>query len=307
MGLLQQAGVLKAIVLSRSLSNFQDLYNLRHLVRQWYATTHTFFFSCGELTVTLEDVANQLLLPILGDDDPATIELSLEEKAIEVELKKRMTENAKLSYWVSSSSKFSVVARRAAFGAFWLCKFVFRSHPHYAIKPLYFPLAIKISAGVSLPLAPMFLGHLYVQLDILRSDESQAGSCHRVISSIHSTILQQLLFERCGQYLAKCRPLCFAKEKYQSCTKVITDFCGKFESNFPLAFRWSGLKPIDYSVVESFDEGVSFSWRAYRHLIIGYTCVDSAMGSFVNTIGTTTPLAGFDEIGITYLAATNTE
>ena len=158
MGLLQQAGVLKAIVLSRSLSNFQDLYNLRHLVHRWCAITHTFFFSCGELTVTLEDVANQLLLPILGDDDPATIELSLEEKAIEVELKKRMTENAKLSYWVSSSSKFSVVARRAAFGAFWLCKFVFRSHPHYAIKPLYFTLAIKISARMSLPLAPMFLG-----------------------------------------------------------------------------------------------------------------------------------------------------
>ena len=29
------------------------------------------------------------------------------------------------------------------------------------------------------------------------------------------------------------------------------------------------------------------------------------MGSFVDTVGTTTPLAGFDEIGITYLAATN--
>ena len=29
------------------------------------------------------------------------------------------------------------------------------------------------------------------------------------------------------------------------------------------------------------------------------------MGSFVDTIGTTTPLASFDETGITYLAATN--
>ena len=135
-------------------------------------------------------MANQLLFPILGDDDPATIELSLEEEAIEVEVKKRMTGNAKLSYWVSSSSKFSVVARRAAFVAFWLCKFVFRSHPHYAIKPLYFPLPIKISAEVSLLLAPRVLGHLYVQLDILWSDESQADSCHIVTSSVHSTILQ---------------------------------------------------------------------------------------------------------------------
>ena len=117
-------------------------------------------------------MANQLLLPILDDVDPTTIELSLEEEAIEVELKKRMTGNAKLLYWVSSSSKFSIVARCATFVAFWLCKFVFGSHPYYATKPLYFPLAIKISARVSLLLAPMFLGHLYVQLDILWSDES---------------------------------------------------------------------------------------------------------------------------------------
>ena len=120
MGLLQRAGVLKAIVSSRCLSNFRDLYNLRHLVRRWCTTTHTFFFSCGELTITLEDVANQLLLPILGDADPATLEFSPEEEAIEAELKKRMARNAKLSFWVSSS-KFSVVARRAAFVAFWLC------------------------------------------------------------------------------------------------------------------------------------------------------------------------------------------
>ena len=152
----------------------------------------------------------------------------------------------------------------------------------------------------------MFLGHLYVQLDILQSDESQAGSCHIVTSSIHSTILQQLLFECCGQHLAKCRSLRFAKEKYESCPKVITDFCGRFKSDFPLAFRWSGLKPIDYSVIESFDEGVGFSWRAYRHLSIGYTCVDSAMGLFVDIVRNTTPLADFDEIGITYFAATNT-
>ena len=98
MGLLQRAGVLKAVVSSRCLSNFRDLYNLRHLVRRWCTTTHTFFFSCGELTVTLEDVADQLLFPILGDTDPAALELSPEEEAIEVELRKRMTGNAKLSY-----------------------------------------------------------------------------------------------------------------------------------------------------------------------------------------------------------------
>ena len=114
-----------------------------------------------------------------------------------------------------------------------------------------------------------------------------------------------MLFEHCAQYFAKCRPLRFAKEKYQSCPRVIIDFYDRFESVFPLAFRWSGLKPIDYSIVESFGEGVGFSWRAYRNIGSGYTCVDFAMGLFVDTIETTTLLTGFNETEITYLAATN--
>ena len=105
--------------------------------------------------------------------------------------------------------------------------------------------------------------------------------------------------------MAKSRPVRFAKEKYQSSPRVITNFCSRFESVFSLAFNWSGLKPIGYSVVKSFDEGVGFSWRAYRNLGSSYTCVDSTMGLFVDTIGTTTPLTGFDETRITYLEATN--
>ena len=104
---------------------------------------------------------------------------------------------------------------------FWLCKFIFGFHPHYAVKPLYFRLAINISARVSLPLAPMFLGHLYVQLDILQSVERQAGSCHIVTTFARNTILQHLLWERCVKHLAKCKSVHFAKEKYQSYLKVI--------------------------------------------------------------------------------------
>ena len=128
-------------------------------------------------------------MPILGDVDPGALELSLEEEGVEATLRKRMSGNTKLSHWVSSFSKTSIAARCAAFITFWLCKFIFGFHPHYVVKPLYFLLAIKISTGVCLSLAPMFLGHLYVQLDILRSDEDQAGSGHIVTSSIHSTIL----------------------------------------------------------------------------------------------------------------------
>ena len=114
-----------------------------------------------------------------------------------------------------------------------------------------------------------------------------------------------MLYERFAKHSSKCRPFRFAKEKYQSCPQAITDFCGRFKSDFPLAFRWVGLKPIDHSAVESFDQGVGFSWIAYRKLGADYTCVDSVMGLFIDPAGTTTPLTGFDEIEITYLAATN--
>jgi len=185
--------VLKAIISFQCLSNYRDLFNLHHLVRQWCSATHTFFISCGKITVTLEDVANQLLLPILGDMDPSDIELSSEEEAVEAKLRKGMSGNAKLSHWVRAFSKASDTVYHEAFIAFWLCKFIFGSHPHSAVKPLYFQLAIKISARVSLPLAPIFLGHLYVQLDIQQGDERQTGFYHIVTTSTHSIVLQHLL------------------------------------------------------------------------------------------------------------------
>ena len=136
MAALQWAGVLKAIVSLRCLSNYRDLFNLHYLVRRWCTVIHTFFLSCDEIIVTLKDVANQLLLPILGDVDPSALEHSLEEEAVEAELRKGMNGNAKLTHWVGAFSKAFVATRRAAFVTFWLCKFIFGSHPYYAVKPL---------------------------------------------------------------------------------------------------------------------------------------------------------------------------
>ena len=45
--------------------------------------------------MTLEDVVNQLLLPILSDMDPSNIVLSTKEEA---ELRKGMSGNVKLSH-----------------------------------------------------------------------------------------------------------------------------------------------------------------------------------------------------------------
>ena len=78
----------------------------------------------------------------------------------------------------------------------------------------------------------MFLGHLYVQLDILQSDEKWAGSCHIITTFAYNTILQHLLWEHYARHLAKCKFVHFAKEKYCLCRKVIIDFCDRFVSDF---------------------------------------------------------------------------
>ena len=65
------------------------------------------------------------------------------------------------------------------------------------------------------------------------------------------------------------------------------------------------MKPIGHLAVKFFDKGVECFWKAYRNLGTGYTCADSLMGPFVDIVGTTAPLTGFEERAITYLVATN--
>ena len=57
--------------------------------------------------------------------------------------------------------------RWAGFLAFWLSKFLFSEFPGYGVKSSFFLLAIKLARGTQYPLAPLFLGHVYSQLDQL--------------------------------------------------------------------------------------------------------------------------------------------
>lgn len=88
--------------------------------------------------MTLENMANQLLLPILGDIDPNEIKLFVEEEVVEAELKKQVSGNAKLFHKVGAFSEASTAIRSVTFVTFWLCKIVFGSHPHYVVKPFIF-------------------------------------------------------------------------------------------------------------------------------------------------------------------------
>ena len=73
------------MAISRNLEGFKDAKGLRHLVCRWCPSLHTFFFSVGELTIILENVVNNFLLPMFGDEN--AFDISLSEEDLEVENK----------------------------------------------------------------------------------------------------------------------------------------------------------------------------------------------------------------------------
>lgn len=110
---LERTGILKSVVISRNLEGFRDAKGLKHLVRLWSPSFHIFFLSVGELAITLEDVVNNFLLPVFGDENPFNIQLSVEDFKVEKQLFKhfggRITsfggKPAKMGKWVATLSQ----------------------------------------------------------------------------------------------------------------------------------------------------------------------------------------------------------
>ncbi len=138
--------------------------------------------------MTLEDIANHYMLPILGEFSPSAIELSAEEEKIAEALRRHSS--TRVTGWPALFLHHKdIPVLRAAFIVYWLCKCVFGNFPYYAVNTLYISLAMKISVGCCFPFTPMFLGHLYSQLDLLHDCEVEGDSCHIIAATFNTTVL----------------------------------------------------------------------------------------------------------------------
>ncbi|GKV03857.1 hypothetical protein SLEP1_g16099 [Rubroshorea leprosula] len=72
---LHAVAALKLVALSQTLQISGNVECLHRLVQRLCTSTHTFILAFGEVTVTLEDVANLMLFPIVGEEDPQHIDL----------------------------------------------------------------------------------------------------------------------------------------------------------------------------------------------------------------------------------------
>ena len=122
---------------------------------------------------------------------------------------------ARMGRWVTNlSRKKDKVVRRVGFLVLWLSKFLFSEYLEYEVKSIFFPLAIRLARGAQYPLALMFLGHIYSQLDLLHRDKVEGDSCYTITLSLNFTILQVFMWDRTPVTLAKCRNLQFVKDKF---------------------------------------------------------------------------------------------
>ena len=185
---LRKAGIHWTIMISRSCNMFRDTMPLREVLRRWCPSTHNFFFAWGELTVTLEDIVNHWMLAILGEHSFFGIELSAAEEEVVVALRRHSF--TRLSSWPTLFvHREDIPVRRAAFILYWLCKCLFGNFPDYTVNTLYIPLAVKISTGYCFPLTPLFLGHLYSQLDLLHDCKVEGDSCNILLATFNATVL----------------------------------------------------------------------------------------------------------------------
>jgi len=258
----------------------------------------------------LEDVFNNLLLPMFGDENPFNISLSSEDLKVEDKLFShfgRRTASpggkpAKMGKWVMNHSREKDKAiRRAGFLALWLCKFLFSEFPEYGVKSVFFPLAIRLARGAQYPLAPMFLHHVYFQLDLLHGDEVEGNSCYAITSSLHCTILQVFMWDRSSVTLAKCRNLKFVKDKFQRSSDVIKGLCDNSTNSHPIIFHWANLKGGSLNLVELFDQAGHLSWRSSREFSPGFAC-DSVLAFFLSSLRNTFDLHRGDEGSLAYFA-----
>ncbi|PRQ31722.1 putative protein-serine/threonine phosphatase [Rosa chinensis] len=170
------------------------------LAEFWCSETNTFVFDWGEATITMEDVMLLGGFSVLGKQVTRPINGVLMETVEEMEKKKtELTRTpAKKAYhfnWMTHFMKLQDYKHEhVAFLFLWLARFVFPSLPEESLGKHVFPIAVLLSQGTRVALAPAVLAGLFRDLSFLKN---QAFKSEEIISvSSPFQLLQLWALER---------------------------------------------------------------------------------------------------------------
>ncbi|PQQ18428.1 uncharacterized protein Pyn_23522 [Prunus yedoensis var. nudiflora] len=139
------------------------------------------------------------------------------------------------------------------------------AQPTDCLHARVFPLALAVARGNIIPLAPMFLGHLYRLLDQIQFLEKGAARTMVVETLLNSNFLQVFLWER-FKGIEVC-PLPYSKARQS----VDFDDGSYLLGRLPLICRWSRrMQRKGQNFLELLDNIESFIFRPYCALSEGF-------------------------------------
>uniref|UniRef100_A0A1S3Y541 Serine/threonine-protein phosphatase 7 long form homolog n=1 Tax=Nicotiana tabacum TaxID=4097 RepID=A0A1S3Y541_TOBAC len=159
-------GIFEAVIASTfKIHRHNDL--IIALVERWCLETNTFILPWGEATVTLEDMVvlggysvlgHCVLKPVKAKDSVA-VEKTLCEAHKTVRAR-NVTHHAWMEYFAGKGDHLEHVA----FLTLWLSRYVLPSKSYQTVDRALFPIAIYLSQGIPIALAPAVLSSIYRDL-----------------------------------------------------------------------------------------------------------------------------------------------
>ncbi|XP_012442039.1 protein MAINTENANCE OF MERISTEMS-like [Gossypium raimondii] len=175
---LEQAGF-GSVALIRTTNLHYDL--LSALVERWRPEIHTFHFPCGECTVTLEDVAMQLGLPI--DGSPLLGESPEDEESNFSGLKFTWLK-AKFGQLSASATEGELMCAARAYIMHIIGGVLMPDANNNKVHLMYLPLLTDLSTVNSYNWGSAFLAVLYRELcRVTNPDVVDMGGCLTLLQS----------------------------------------------------------------------------------------------------------------------------
>ncbi|WVZ59681.1 hypothetical protein U9M48_009791 [Paspalum notatum var. saurae] len=183
----------------------------------WCGSTSTFVFPWGEATLTLEDVAALVGLPLLGGPVRAPVSDQLEKDVAAIEVVRAVLNRSKkrksaYGAWVkhfverapekeaaSAGGAARELAEHGAFLAMWLSLFVLPAPPFDVVRREVFPLAARLARGQRVALAPAVLASIYSDLSRLKRHLTLGDKKEPFLISAPMHILQLWVWEHFPQ------------------------------------------------------------------------------------------------------------
>nr|VDD60272.1 unnamed protein product [Brassica oleracea] len=249
----KKAGILQAVAAS-TLKIIKDTDLVLGVAEKWCPDTNTFVFPWGEATVTLEDVMVLLGFSVLGSPVFAALDSSGEKILRELEKEWVKIKRDRVSFvtqvaWMGrfmDSGDDEDELEHVAFLVLWLSYFVFSSR-YYHIDEAVLPIAVHLSEGVRIALAPAVLAHLYADLTLLK-DHTRDSSNDKIELNALFKLVQVWTWERFRELRPKPNLLLQGQ---------------------PRLARWDDVEQGDTDVRQILDNSKmdSFEWRPFTKAV----------------------------------------